>query len=132
MGSAIDSDAMSVSCEKTFTDFDQTLTALIEDRDEAALCGNVKTTECLIKGKHVRVGTDRLNGCHFLCVQIKYCELGILFAGHECQTMLAVDVEAVASAATRQRVTTDYLIFGRIDLGQFILTMYRDKDTFGH
>ena len=41
MGSAVDGDAMSVSSEKAFSDFYQTLTALVEDRDDAALGRNV-------------------------------------------------------------------------------------------
>lgn len=38
---------------------------------------------------------------HFLRFKIKDRQLCILLTGNECQTMLAVDVESVASAATR-------------------------------
>src|SRR5207302_9955882 len=107
----------------------ETLTTLVEDRDDAALSRDVKPTEDFIKREYVRVCADRVNGSHFLCVQIKQGQLCIVLTGNECQTMLAVDVESVASAATGQGITSDDLICFRIDLGEFILSMHGDKDV---
>ncbi len=117
MCALVNGDSVGVGGKEPFTDLYKTLTALVEDRDDAALGRNVETTEGLIKGKDVRVCANGINGGHFLCVQIKQRELCILFAGHECQMMFAVDVESVAAIAAGQRVTSDELIFGRIDLG---------------
>src|SRR5229473_3642550 len=99
MGARIDGDAVRVHCEEAFANLLQVAAMLIEDRNNAALSGDVKATEALIKGKHVGVCANRVNGSHFLRVEIKYCQLCILFAGHGCQTMFAVDVEAVAPTA---------------------------------
>ena len=71
-----------------------------------------------------------MNGRHFLRVQIKYGQLCILFAGNECQRVLAVDVESVAPVATGQGIASDDLILIRIDLGELVLAMHRDKDMF--
>src|SRR5437870_5023608 len=109
MGSAIDGDTVSVSGEKAFSDFHQTLTTFVEDRNDAALSRNVKTAEGLIKRQHIRVCADGMNGRHFLRVQIKYRQLCILLAGNECQRVLAVDIESVASVATGQGIASDDL-----------------------
>ena len=71
-----------------------------------------------------------MNGRHFLRFKIKDRQLRILLAGNECQPVFTVDQEAVASAATGQWIASDYLILVRIDLGQLILAMHRDKDMF--
>jgi len=47
-------------------------TPLIEDRNNAALSGDVKATEALIKSEHIGICANRLNGRHFLCVDIKH------------------------------------------------------------
>src|SRR5437667_9684671 len=104
MGPLVNGNGVCICGKEPFANLHQTLATLVEDRNDAAFGRNMETTECLIKGKHVRVCADRLYGGHFLSVQIKYCKLCIFFAGHECQTMLAVDVESVASAATGQGI----------------------------
>ena len=131
MRAAVNGNAVGIGSEESFTNFLQVAATLVEDRNDAALRRNVKTTKALVKGEHIRICANRLNGRHFLCFKIKDSQFCIFLAGNECQTMLTVDVESVASAATGQRIASDELIFGRINLGQFILPMDGDKDVFG-
>src|SRR5438067_5236074 len=130
MATTVNGDTMCVRGKEAFADLHQTLTMLVEDRDDTALGGNIKPTEHLIKGKHVRVCANGMNGRHSLRVQIKDRQLRILLTGNKCQTMFAVEVESVASAATGQGIASDDLVFGRIDLGQLILPMHCDNATF--
>src|SRR2546421_390028 len=119
MTATINCNAVRVCGEEAFTNLFQVAAMLIEDRDDAALRRNVKTSKALIKGEHVRISADRVNSRQFLCFQIKDRQLRIPLAGNECQTAVIVDKEAVAFTTTRQRVTTDYLILVRIDLGKY-------------
>src|SRR5207244_2062782 len=114
MGALVNGDSVRVGGKESFADLFQVSATLVEDRNDAALSRNVKTAEGLIKRQHIRVCADGMNGRHFLRVQIKYRQLCILLAGNECQRVLAVDIESVASVATGQGIASDDLILIRI------------------
>src|SRR3989442_12450478 len=107
MRAAVNGDAVCVRSEESFTNFLQAAATLVEDRNDAALSRNVKTTKSLIKGEHVWICANSLNGPHFLRGQIKDRQLRILLAGNECQLVFTVDKEAMASAATGQWIVSN-------------------------
>src|ERR1700682_5946209 len=119
MGAAINGNAVGIVSEASFTDFLHAAAMLIENRDNAALSGNIQTSKNFIKGEHVWIGANRVDTRHLFCFEIKHRQLCILFTGNERQTMLTVNVESMTSAATGQGIARNDLIFNRIDLGQF-------------
>jgi len=121
VGALVNSNAVRVRGEESFSDLFQVAAMLIEDRDDAALSGNVQTTKALIKGEHVRISANGLNSGHFLGFKIKDRQLRILFAGDECQTVFTINQEAVAPAAPWKWIAYDDLVLARINLSQFIL-----------
>src|SRR6267378_2114127 len=127
---AVNGHAVRVGSEKPFTDLFKLAPTLVEDRDDSAFCRNVKPTQTLVKGQHVGISAHCLDGSHFFSFKIKDCELRIALASHERQPVFTVYEKAVAFTATRQRITTDYLIRFWIDLGEIVLPMHRNKDMF--
>src|SRR6266446_3636475 len=130
MSALIDGNSVRVCGKESFIHLLQVAAMLIEDRDDAALGRNVKPAEAFIKGEHVRISANGLNGRHLFSFKIKNCQLCILLAGDECQTMLSIDIESVASATTGQWITSDDLILVWIDLSKLIVPMHSDKDAF--
>src|SRR5438128_5792850 len=129
MGATVDRDAMSVSRETAFSDFHQTLTTFVEDRDDTALSRNIQTTECLIKGKHVRVCADRECGRRFLALEIKNDQFRILFTRGKRQVIFRVDQKSMTALAAGQGMTRDHLISCWINFRQFFSPIDSDKDS---
>ena len=71
MTATINCNAVRVCGEEAFTNLFQVAAMLIEDRDDAALSRNVKTSKALIKGEHVWISANRLNRRHRFRFKIK-------------------------------------------------------------
>src|SRR6267142_6027346 len=116
MSATVNRNAVCVWSKESLTNLFQIAVALIEDRNDAALGRYVESAQTLIKGEHVRIGANRLDGRQCLCFKIKDRQLSISLTGNKCQPVFAVDEKTMAFAATRQRVTGNDFVPCRIDL----------------
>src|SRR6185369_17829559 len=130
MSASINSNAVGMRGEGPFPDFFEASAALIKNRDNATLSRYIETDKTFIKGQYVGIGTDAVNSCHGLRLQIKNSQLRIFFTCDERQPVLAVNQQSVWFTATRQSVSRDDLVFRWIYLGELIFPVYGNEDVF--